>query len=923
MAYDRLILLAPCHGLEDFPLYHSGEDAESLLACWTALWHPLLLHHAKRLPYVDRCDYPSEEISNALLLVPRPCENELDSELPDRAESEGSKLIRDAVRRDEIEPLALDKLGEEADRIDGDLVQDFYAFGFAFLQVAILTQQMRYASGIDESQIEKLIKQATTAAVEGNAELCREKLTSCHDALTDERNHYYPVDVYLVDLTMLATAESTLGATLDGQLSDEIAQNFMASGETIEKLAQINPGALQRLRELIEGETIGFAGGEWSEAPLPLLTPDTLARQLQRGSEVYQQHLGAKPNSFARRKHGLYPTAAQIIRDAGYDSALHLKFDAGHMPESLQGRTKWEIGTQGLLDCYARPALDASLPDTFLNLATNLSETMDSDHVATRMFIHWPGHVSDFYRDLRRCARFGSALGKFVTLKEYFDESDCHYEGDEFRSEDYAYRFLEQAGTVGESSPVSKYSQYWYDSVRWLSLRASKTIATALNKSHDFAIEDGHEHPLDNQSGMLESTAEAKAQVDTVLQSMLCPKESSANTVFNPFSFPRRILLRNAQSAHAGEAVYASGKQEDGSYATLVDVPACGFATVRPASAEKELAGPMLGEELSLRNERMQVLIDRETGALRALKDYKSRTTRLSQQIAFRITIPKTGDAWVDRQSPVAYSVMAADSVELTANGQIFAEITARGRLLALNGEVVGEFEQRYQLTRGSRILVIAGEIKPVTEVLLEEPWDSYYACRFAFGDEGAILRTGASYQTHDTNRRRLLAPLFVDIDSGKSRTTLLTGGLPYHRRVKDAELDTLVYVSGESSTCFRVGVGLDLPSPVHSAVDFLDGINAPTAFDGESQSESGWLFHIDAKNLIATNWQPIEGGVRIRLVETQGRKSKTRIRCFKPIREARRVDTNGNEIELLEVVDGEAVLLAEPQLITEVQLTW
>ena len=35
---QELIILLPCHSLEDFPLHHEGEDAEGLLASWTALW---------------------------------------------------------------------------------------------------------------------------------------------------------------------------------------------------------------------------------------------------------------------------------------------------------------------------------------------------------------------------------------------------------------------------------------------------------------------------------------------------------------------------------------------------------------------------------------------------------------------------------------------------------------------------------------------------------------------------------------------------------------------------------------------------------------------------------------------------------------------------------------------------------------------
>lgn len=176
---------SPCHGLEDFPLYHTGEDAASLLACWTALWHPLLLSDANKLPHVERCDYPPDTIQDALLLLPVPCESEMDADLPEAAIQQGAKLIRGLSCRDEILKLALEPFGDEAERIDQHLARDFLAFGFAFLQVQLLTQQMRYASSIDETRIQRTIQDAAQAAIAKDTDGCREKLTSCHDALAD------------------------------------------------------------------------------------------------------------------------------------------------------------------------------------------------------------------------------------------------------------------------------------------------------------------------------------------------------------------------------------------------------------------------------------------------------------------------------------------------------------------------------------------------------------------------------------------------------------------------------------------------------------------------------------------------------------------------------------------------------------------
>ena len=50
MTYRELIVLLPCHSLEDFPTYHEGDDAHSLLASWSALWHPSLIAAAGQAP---------------------------------------------------------------------------------------------------------------------------------------------------------------------------------------------------------------------------------------------------------------------------------------------------------------------------------------------------------------------------------------------------------------------------------------------------------------------------------------------------------------------------------------------------------------------------------------------------------------------------------------------------------------------------------------------------------------------------------------------------------------------------------------------------------------------------------------------------------------------------------------------------------
>ena len=89
-----------------------------------------------------------------------------------------------------------------------------------------------------------------------------------------------------------------------------------------------------------------------------------------------------------------------------------------------------------------------------LNLATKLGESMDMDHVATLMFAHWPGHASVWYEDLRRCAKYGSALGKFVTVSDYFRDTYMPGHLDRFESDQYRSPYLKQSIIRAAADPL-------------------------------------------------------------------------------------------------------------------------------------------------------------------------------------------------------------------------------------------------------------------------------------------------------------------------------------------------------------------------------------------------------------------------------------------------------------------------------------
>ena len=87
MSYQELLILLPCHSLEDFPVHHEGEDAQGLLAGWTALWHPQLLAEAQSIVRWHRMDDPPEELADRLIVIPKVSDQELPTGFVDRARS--------------------------------------------------------------------------------------------------------------------------------------------------------------------------------------------------------------------------------------------------------------------------------------------------------------------------------------------------------------------------------------------------------------------------------------------------------------------------------------------------------------------------------------------------------------------------------------------------------------------------------------------------------------------------------------------------------------------------------------------------------------------------------------------------------------------------------------------------------------------
>jgi alpha-mannosidase len=535
---------------------------------------------------------------------------------------------------------------------------------------------------------------------------------------------------------------------------------------------------------------------------------------------------------------------------------------------------------------------------------------MDIDHVATVVFARWPGQSSPWYDSLRRIASYTTAVGTFETVDAYFKQTGMSGQCIIHKPDGYRSPYLRQAVDARQKDPISRWAAYYRTralldaarSMRLLELAAGAAgpdvDGETLARQIDAAVEHDAAHLDEIDETLTTAIDEARNRLADVLCSSDGPK---GYMVVNPCGFTRRVLVDVSGLARipaTAAPVVAAGETRKGKQA-MVEVPAMGFAWVGAAEASEPAAAtrrgwffrrkqsdsPPLAAENILQNEFFHVVIDRTAGSIRAVLDGVSRGPRLAQQIALRWPEGDENDPGHESH----YTIMAADDVRITSAGPVVGEITSRGRLMDRTGRRRGGFVQMTRVSRGSRIIEIDIELD-VPDVPTGNPWQSYYAARFAWSDESSRLYRGLQGVGVKTDETMIDAPEFLELQTDKTRTAILPGGLPYHRRLGYRRLDTLLVVPGESQRRFRLAAGIDCPSAAMAAVDFLTpvpviGANAPPA-------THGWLFHIEGKSAVATHWQPIIEdnrlrGAVVRLLETEGRSVRFGVRSPQPLASA------------------------------------
>ncbi len=915
--FEECCVLIPAATLEDFPADLSDYDARSMLAAWTVLWHPRLLVATEQLPNWFRADSPANPKSGSLILVPAPSQSKLPADFESRvAATPDCHLVTGGSRSEfwqQIQRLGCGQgdwgSGDPAGLFEGDReinVADFYAAGYALLQIQVMTRRLRYTSNLDEIHLQNRAVQAAKGFLQGDA---KESIAAMHDVfdcLAEERDHYFSSsDPHLIDLTLVSpsTVDDMLVDIETCRLADAGDQvlatprNFLIDQEVAEAISKLADGRTEKLRRAIGEQKIGWAGGGPAAATcLDSMTLSEAQQTIQQAQQICMQTIGASPKVFARFSGGWSGDMNWALNLLGYTGVIPIDFAAG-TGYGDEAKVLLEAGSAQIEALTAKP-IDASSDAAFLTLGTRLGESIDGGEISTALFAHWPGECCDSFADVRRASSWSLCLGRFWNLEHYFSEGEHPYHhGKVSAVSKSAANLMDLAIEHGETNPISDRAKHFCDVVEQEQLEVVASLAKLVS-GDDAACND----PL---------SALAEAVIGQSTTTSTPPP--NATLLINTDSIGQRqtVGIHHPVSA-TGKHIFAvspSGSSTD----VTVDIPACGFALL-DGKGSADLTSPSLvqrirgkwtgGRRFLARNERsdhsfrlqnefMEVVISSATGGIAGVYSGSVRGNRFSMKL-IRCQTSDVG--------PSAETQMVCDSIRVGSSSQATGSVIARGHLCGADTTTsLAEFELVYRLDRGSRVIQVSADLKSF-EPIIGQPWLNYFAARGAVAGEAAIFRPLIRDKVHRGSSRRLVAPLGIVIDETERQTLVGSCGYAFHRHVSDRFLDTLLVVQNESRHQFRVCYGFDVPSPVATARSLIAPAKMVPIHAAPQAATVGWIVHPSPKTVQISKFsveRMSDGRLTgfVRLIQTRSQPCKAVVRFLRDIDSAFQVDSSIDQL--------------------------
>ncbi len=915
----RAFLLSPYAFPTDQPLMLS--DAEMAAWCngYLALWHPAVLAGLPEPPkQASQYDHETP-LGGCIYAVPDAPALYLPEDWRSRVEqAQALAFTATADRTETLDNLktaytAFDQSTDGRARVDlpSERVRPFLAIGFGYLVIEHLFDAMQHERLLSSGDFWKDVQSAVQSLGDPDVNLFRTHLQAAADKLMAARETLYPVAIHLLDIA--APNERKLAETLPLTFATGAPLNLITSGVGLERIRDEHPQRFAELKNRVAdgGTALEVCMGAYLERDDAVMPVESQLWNMRAARQSAKEIVGAEVRVFARRRGAWSPQTPQFLLASGFEKAVLLALDGSVIPSHRSAVISWTAPDGKQVDAFARTPQPAHQAQTFFNIVHTLHETIMQDSSAVLALLHSEGAPAACYFDWLELNKFGPLFGRWTTISQFLGETTAGEYAPASTPDDFFTDYLEERVNSGLPDVASGFALHLRQRRHLDSAYGFLAMLKALGGGNATADADKLVQDLDQlerrleegAAGHMPELAAAEQRSAQLLANRLQVRAADNTPGFmflNPCSFARRmsVELEGVPGPIPIEGPVKAVQFDSDATRVVVEVPAFGFAWMPRSSPGATIQKPRtrLADDKGVRNEYFEAEIDQASGGLKAFRDTRTRTNRLGGQLVFN-----------------PGSRMVAKSVKVTANGPALGEVTAEGALLDEQNAVLATFRQRFRAWLGRPLLDIHIEIYPVKSPE-GYPWHSFYAARFAWRDERATVLRGANCGNFISNHTRPVTPEFLEVRLGQERATIFPCGLPFLQRHAGRMIDLILVPQGEHERVFEIALGFDRDYPAQTAL----GLSSPTTVVPTSKGPphigpSGWLFHLDAPNLVMTSLRPArapeDGGsaIELRLLEANAFATGAELRCVRDPRRAMTVDVQGQTLMQLNL-NGDAV---------------
>ncbi|MBQ6616655.1 MAG: hypothetical protein IJH67_09820 [Thermoguttaceae bacterium] len=1004
---SSVYLILPCYDLNDFTLCDNESDGPSIVSAWMAAFDPenLLLQDA--VPQWVPGYTPEEHPENALILMPNfvygadyawldecRCNGCEVVEFGGETLEELIQIVHDKLNSCELRVASCENENSSPLTPTSSLANSrpldkrpFYSVAFTYFVSEMVMRRLQYSSYTDTMLLMRYFQEAAQAWKRGDESKVNEALQSVVDHVLQSKECYFPTQNDLCDYCIVSSVKQfdLLDIMLDRMSDDttlesKVSPTLFMSGRLIDAYKTQRPDSFERLLNLIHSGKTALFSGEYTESPLPMMTLEGILDRLYDALYRYKTNVGEKLEYFGRLTNGLTPLLPGILSRLGIKGVMYCAFDGSRLPMPEKCRIQWSGLDGRTVSAYAQKPFDVEnncelfkIPEFVANLAQN-------DYALGSVTLHQPGPLDGLSNPMveyffSSClspmisqGHYGSVLGGYTPLKEYFNRTSYSGDDTDFSVDEYKYAFLQSAIDREWTDPISRWARYY----RCAGLISDVSVLESMSA---LLGGDTTDEPVTEQYCRINESVlkkdclkSAVYEFDTELTQRSqkaaaaiaarlfqksdrdkvgtdAGKNVTGLCFVNPTCQPVRKLVDVSALPAMPERSSIVRRLFPESKKALIELPPMGAVAVTSLGNREQGIGNRdkdasslstlnSKEPLVIQNNLYQLTFDKATGALVNVYDFHTRRNYFAQTLTVRLGGTRVRE---DKDDTLDYSISVADSFERSVTDSEEKMIVS-GRLVDREMNVLYTFKQTTSLQYGSPTIYFDFKIKPVEGVEQDDDFYSvipphYLACRWAWGDDSTETFISVGGAMVKTESKELLSPEFVVNKSDDYSFTLKSFGLPWHRRIGSHRMDTLLAVDGETERRFHLEATIERHFSAKAIA--RTPLYVVPVYDGaKPKAKEASVLDVGAENLAVTSaWVenvPTDSAenstetkrvLNLRLQETHGKRTTVTLEFFRKAQSACLNDFCGEKIRSLDVDAGRPLVNLQPYAWEEVQI--